>query len=195
MFPKPNPKATQPVSCGDADSIPVSSPHAVRIPQCITQRCFCSVPRKSIMHLSLPTSTYMDLPLSVTLLNVNCMQDWGGGVAVAPQAGKSRVRFPMVSLEIFTDNPSGRTMALGSTQPLTEISARNISWERGKGRRCVGLTNLPLSYADCLEIWGPQPPENLRACPDLYRDCITFTTYRMRITLCWVITHRIVVNS
>ena len=25
-------------------------------------------------------------------------------------------------------NPSGRTMALGLTQPLTEISARNISW-------------------------------------------------------------------
>jgi len=26
-------------------------------------------------------------------------------------------------------NPSGRTMALGLTQPLTEISTRNISWE------------------------------------------------------------------
>jgi hypothetical protein len=25
-------------------------------------------------------------------------------------------------------NPSGRTMALGSTQPLTEMSARNVSW-------------------------------------------------------------------
>ena len=25
-------------------------------------------------------------------------------------------------------NPSGHTMALGSTQPLTEISNRNISW-------------------------------------------------------------------
>ena len=25
-------------------------------------------------------------------------------------------------------NPSGRTMALGSTQPLTEMSTRNISW-------------------------------------------------------------------
>jgi hypothetical protein len=26
-------------------------------------------------------------------------------------------------------NPSGRTMALESTQPLTEMSTRNISWE------------------------------------------------------------------
>jgi len=25
-------------------------------------------------------------------------------------------------------NPSDRTMALGSTQPLTEISTRNVSW-------------------------------------------------------------------
>jgi hypothetical protein len=46
-----------------------------------------------------------------------------------PQTGKSRVRFPMVSLAFFVDNPFGRTMTLGSTQPLTEISTRNISWE------------------------------------------------------------------
>jgi hypothetical protein len=38
-------------------------------------------------------------------------------------------------------------MALGSTQPLTEMSARNISW--GKGGRCVGLTTL--SCADFLK--------------------------------------------
>ena len=32
-------------------------------------------------------------------------------------------------IEIFHwHNPSGRTMALGLTQPLTEISTRNISW-------------------------------------------------------------------
>jgi len=34
----------------------------------------------------------------------------------------------MVSLEFFSDNPSGRTMALVSTQPLTEMSTRCISW-------------------------------------------------------------------
>jgi hypothetical protein len=43
-------------------------------------------------------------------------------------------------------------MALGSTQPLTEMSTRNISW--GKGGRCVGLTNLQPPCADCLEISG-----------------------------------------
>jgi hypothetical protein len=28
----------------------------------------------------------------------------------------------------FFHNPVGRTVALGSTQPLTEMSTRNISW-------------------------------------------------------------------
>jgi hypothetical protein len=37
----------------------------------------------------------------------------------------------------------------------------------GKGGRCVGLTTLPHSCADCLEIWEPQPPGTLWACPGL----------------------------
>jgi hypothetical protein len=52
-------------------------------------------------------------------------------------------------------------MALGSTQPLTEMSTR------GKGGRRVGLTTLPPSCADCLEIWEPRPPGTLWACPGL----------------------------
>jgi hypothetical protein len=28
----------------------------------------------------------------------------------------------------YSHNPSGRTMALGLTEPLTEMSTRNISW-------------------------------------------------------------------
>jgi hypothetical protein len=50
-------------------------------------------------------------------------------------------------------NPSGRNLALRSTQPLTEMITRNISW--GKSGRCVGPTTLSHSYADCLEIWEP----------------------------------------
>jgi hypothetical protein len=37
------------------------------------------------------------------------------------QIGRSLVRSQLVSLEFFID-PSDRTMALGSTQPLTEMS-------------------------------------------------------------------------
>jgi hypothetical protein len=42
-------------------------------------------------------------------------------------------------------NPSGLTMVLESTQPLTEMSTRNISWD--KGDRCVGTTVFPPLYA------------------------------------------------
>jgi len=49
------------------------------------------------------------------------------------------------------------------TQSLTEMSTTNISWG-AKGGRCIGLTTLPPSRADCLEIWEAQPPGTLRAC-------------------------------
>jgi len=37
----------------------------------------------------------------------------------------------------------------------------------GKEGRCVGLTTLPPSCADCIEIWEPQFPGTLRASPVL----------------------------
>ena len=37
----------------------------------------------------------------------------------------------------------------------------------GKGGRFVGLTTLPPTCADFLEIWDPQPPETVRDCPGL----------------------------
>jgi len=46
-------------------------------------------------------------------------------------------------------------MALGSTQIVTAMSTSTTF---------RGLTTLPPSCADCLEIWEPQPPGNLRAC-------------------------------
>ena len=57
-------------------------------------------------------------------------------------------------------------MALELTQPLTEMSTRNISWG-GKGGWSVGLVTLPHSCVDYLEIWKPQPPGTLWACPGL----------------------------
>jgi len=48
-------------------------------------------------------------------------------------------------------------MALGLSQPLTELSIRNISWG-GKCGLCVMLMTLPPSRANCLELWEPQPP-------------------------------------
>ena len=34
-----------------------------------------------------------------------------------------------------------------------------------KGGLRLGLTTLPSKCADCLEIWEPQPPGTLMACP------------------------------
>jgi hypothetical protein len=42
------------------------------------------------------------------------------------QTGRSRVRVPMRWLFFNWPNPSSRTMTLGSTQPLTEMSTRKI---------------------------------------------------------------------
>jgi len=42
-------------------------------------------------------------------------------------------------------------VALGSIQPLTEFSTRDIAWGV-KGGRCTKLTNFVLSCADYLEI-------------------------------------------
>jgi len=54
----------------------------------------------------------------------------------------------------------------GLTQPLTEMSTRNISWGVKVGR-CVCLATLRPSCADRLEIWEPHTPGTLRACPSL----------------------------
>jgi hypothetical protein len=76
----------------------------------------------------------------------------------------------MVSLEFFID-----IIFLTAIWHKTD-SAFNINEEQeyfleDKGGRCVRLANLPPSCANRLEIWEPQPPGTLRACPGLYRDC------------------------
>ena len=50
-------------------------------------------------------------------------------------------------------NSSGPIMSVGSTQHLTEMSARIISWGN-KGGRCVRLTTLPTSCVARLEVLG-----------------------------------------
>ena len=77
--------------------------------------------------------------------NVKCHENAGNPVLVASvfdravcykcitlsnvQVRRSRVRFPMVSLEFFIDIILLAALwPLGSTQPLTEMSTGNISW-------------------------------------------------------------------
>ena len=70
-------------------------------------------------------------------LHASALGDRGGAVGwgTALQVRRSRVSIPDGVIGIFHwHNPSGRTMALGSTQPLTEMSTANISW----GQKAAG---------------------------------------------------------
>jgi hypothetical protein len=59
------------------------------------------------------------------------------------QAGRSPVRVPDEVEFLNLPNPSSRTMALGSTQPLTEINTRNVPG--GKKRPARRADNLAAS--------------------------------------------------
>jgi hypothetical protein len=54
------------------------------------------------------------------------------------QAGRSRFRVPMRWIFLNSPNPSGRIMALGSTQPLTEMSTKNLKKYRNLGESAAG---------------------------------------------------------
>jgi hypothetical protein len=77
-----------------------------------------------------------------------------------------QVRFP-VSLEFFIDIVHPAAIWVVSASNRHEYQDYFLG---GKGGRCVGLTTLPLSCADDLEIWEPQATVILRTCPDMQWD-------------------------
>jgi hypothetical protein len=89
---------------------------------------------------------------------------------VIAHAGRSRIRFPMRSLDFFNlPNPSSRTMALGSTQPLTEMSTRNFpagnGWPAPKADNLTAICE-PIVQKMC----EPRRLTTLRASMACYRD-------------------------
>ena len=79
----------------------------------------------------------------------------------------------MGSLEFFV----GLILPVALWPWVESVSNRNEFQEYflgGKVGRCLGLITLPPLCANCLEIWEPQSPGNLSACPGLYRDCLTY---------------------
>ena len=79
-------------------------------------------------------------------------------------------------------NPSGHTMALGSTQPLPYTSTRNISW-RGGGLKVGGTKDWQyyhLHVPTVLKSGSLNPLE--WPCPGLYRDWFTFIIKKARFS-------------
>ena len=140
-------------------------------------------PRQSIEHFRV-SNTAAILDSTIVLLP----GARGGAVCwgTALQGVRSRILFPMVSLEIF----HWQYFLPHLYGPLVDSASYRNEYQEyflgGKDGRCVGLTTLPPSRVEYLEIWEPQPAGNLRACPGLYRDCFTFTFYAVTLnSLCW----------
>jgi hypothetical protein len=77
------------------------------------------------------------------------------------QARRSPVRVPD-EVDFFNlPNPSGRTMALRSTWPLTNMSIRNFpGGKKRPARRAEPCRHL---WAECLKMWESQPLTTLRS--------------------------------
>jgi hypothetical protein len=101
-----------------------------------------------------------------------CVVGWGTTL----QAGSSRDQIPD-EVDFFNlPNPSSRTMSLGSTQPLTEMSTRNIPRGAGRpARKADDLTAVcePIVY----KMWEPQHLTTLWVSTAGYRDTFTFFIY------------------
>jgi hypothetical protein len=90
-----------------------------------------------------------------------------------PEAGRSRVRFTMRPLDFLNwCNPSSRTMALMSTQPLTEMSTRNLPEGKRRPTRKADLTAICESIV--YKMWDSRRLTSRWAFAACYRDSFTF---------------------
>jgi hypothetical protein len=69
----------------------------------------------------------------------------------------------MVSLKFFIDI----ILPAALWPKVDSDSNRNDYQEYFLGVKAAGVYGWQPSYTDCLEIWDPQPPGTLRACPGL----------------------------
>jgi hypothetical protein len=99
-----------------------------------------------------------------------------------PQAGRSRVRFLTRSWFFNWPNSSSRTMALGSTQPLTEMSSRNFLGGQGRPGGVYSWKPHRHLWGDVHKMWEPRRPTTLWASTACYRNTFNFLyTYTSNI--------------
>jgi hypothetical protein len=85
------------------------------------------------------------------------------------QAARSRDQISLRWIFFNFVNPSSRSMALESTQPLTKMSTRNLFG--GKGRPALKADNLTAIYEPIVyKLWEPQNLTTLWASTACYRD-------------------------
>jgi hypothetical protein len=92
-------------------------------------------------------------------------------------------------------NPSSRTMVLGSTQPLTEMSIKNLPGGKGRpARKADNLTAIcdPIVW----KMWEPRRLTILWAFTACYRDSFTFiSAYIHRYSYEWEQFNFTVINT
>jgi hypothetical protein len=84
----------------------------------------------------------------------------------AIQAGRTRVRFSMVSLIIFIDIILPAVLWPWGLLSLGQKWVPEI-YPEGKDGRCISIITLPPTCTEYPEIWKPQHPGTLRACSGL----------------------------
>jgi hypothetical protein len=91
---------------------------------CVVDKSLSLIPNLFYLHLTVVHTIY--------IFGKMLYRNWGHAVAHLVEGLRYKPegrRFDGVTGIFLWHNPSGRTMALGLTQPLTEMCTRNISWE------------------------------------------------------------------
>jgi hypothetical protein len=144
---------------------------------------FVTVSRPSMEHAKSPNQW---IPVAISpegkavrawswpFISILC---WGQYIHPYLRFGGTRIRLRVRSLDFFNlPNPSIRTMALESTQPLTEMSTRNLPGSKERPVRMAdNLTTIcePTVY----KTWEPRRLTILRAYMACYRDSFIFFIY------------------
>jgi hypothetical protein len=91
---------------------------------------------------------------------------WRSWLRHCATSRKVAVSIPVLSFDFFVD-----IILPAALWSWDRLSLKRNEYQKyflgSKGGRCVELTTLPISCADCHEIREPQPPRTLWACPGL----------------------------